>query len=281
MGREGGGSRAGADTAAFLAWAVPRMGLRLRGLRNFRRTLHRRLVRRMAALQIPDLDAYRAWLEVHPDEWAVLATLCRITISRFWRDGAVCERIASTLLPEAARAAEAEGREVRVWSAGCASGEEPYTVALAWHLRVAPTHAGTRLDLLATDSDEVVLERARRGVYEAGSLRELPEELRAKGLVPTDGGFSVREDLRRGVRFLCQDLRREMPRGPFDLILCRNLAFTYFDEGTQQAIAEGLAERLREGGALVVGTDEGVPAVDGLTLLEPCVYVRGPSSRGP
>jgi chemotaxis protein methyltransferase CheR len=266
------------EMVAFLKWACPRLGLRFRGFRNVRGTVHKRLRRRLGQLGIADLGAYRALLEADPSEWDVLGVMCRIPISRFHRDRAVFERIAREILPERARAARAAGRRsVRVWSAGCASGEEPYTIAILWHLDVAPREPGVDLELLATDVDETMIARAERGVYDAGSLRELPEHLRAAAFVPDDGAWRVRTELRRGVAFRREDMRRVMPDGPFDLVLCRNVAFTYFDEPGRHAIAREVIRRLREGGALVVGSHEEVPEeLLALRLRAPCVYESHP-----
>ena len=269
------GRASDAETVAFLDWSIPLLRLRRSGFRNFRGTLRKRLVRRMAELGIEGLAAYRARLEAVPEEWAVLDAICRIPISRFHRDRAVFELLAHEILPERAEAAARDARtSVRIWSAGCASGEEPYTVAILWHLVIAPNHPGVELDLLATDADETMLARAERRSYDEGSLRELPPGLSDVAFV-RDGAFRVREELTRGVTFRREDMRVVMPDGPFDVILCRNAAFTYFDELTQQAVAAQLVARLRSGGAIVIGAHETLPgAFESLRRRAPCVYER-------
>src|SRR5215510_13000639 len=109
------------DCVAFLQWALPRMNLRWKGFRRVRRHLCRDLAHRTAALGLPTLAAYRAHLEQHPDEWRVLDAMCTVTISRFYRDAGMFDRLRRETLPELARKAD---DELRVWSAGCASGEE-------------------------------------------------------------------------------------------------------------------------------------------------------------
>lgn len=273
---EGAGAHA-SDTEAvsFLQWALPRLGLRWPGFRNVRGTVRKRLVRRMAELGLRTLGEYRARLELAPDEWSKLDAMCRIPISRFYRDRAVFDVLAREVLPARARAAQREGRtSVRIWSAGCASGEEPYTLAIVWHLEVAPEHPGLSLDLIATDADETMIARAERRVYEEGSLRELPERLRRSAFLH-DGTLRVRDELTQGVQFRREDMRVVMPDGPFDVILCRNVAFTYFDERTQCAVAAALVARLRSGGALVVGCHESLPAdFEELRRPWPSVYER-------
>ena len=265
-----------AETVAFLQWAVPRIGLRWAGFRNVRGTVRKRLGRRLAELGLRNLTEYRARLETTREEWAVLEAMCRIPISRLYRDRAVFDRLAGELLPERAEAATREHRPaLRVWSAGCASGEEPSTVAILWHLEIAPRHPGLSLDLLATDVDETMIERARQGCYGEGSLRELPARLRDEAFRQDGARWCVRDELRQGVTFRREDVRSAMPDGPFDVILCRNSAFTYFDEPTQQKVADELVTRLRNGGALVVGCHEALPAErPNVRRRAPSVYER-------
>jgi chemotaxis protein methyltransferase CheR len=190
----------------------------------------------------------------HPEEWAAFDDLCHVTISRFYRDRGVFAALEREVVPELARGR----RELRAWSAGCASGEEAYTLALMWELALAPRFPGLRFSVLATDVDDAVLARAREACYGPGSLRDLPEGWR-RGLVEHDGLLCVRPEIKRRVAVSKHDVRAPAPGGPFDLVLCRNLAFTYFDSGLQLGVARLLAESLRPGGALVVGAHETLP----------------------
>lgn len=268
-----------AETVAFLQWSLPRLGLRWPGFRKVRGTVRTRLVRRMEELGAVDIAEYRARLEAEAGEWSVLDAMCRIPVSWFHRDRGVFDRLGREVLPERARAAARSGRtSVRVWSAGCASGEEPYTIAILWYLDVAPREPGVELAVLATDVDETMIARAARGSYAEEALRELPPRLRAEAF-RRDGGWCVREDLRRGITFRREDLRAVVPDGPFDVILCRNAAFTYFDDRAQRAIAEKLVDRLLDGGVLVLGCHERLPRdFEGLSRRAPCIYERGTRS---
>jgi chemotaxis protein methyltransferase CheR len=140
--------------------------------------------------------------------------------------------------------------------AGCASGEEPYSLKIVWDFEVRAAFPDVALSIVATDVDTKVLDRARQGCYGASSLRELPPRLRLRGFEPAGACFRVRPGQREGVTFLHQDLRGDAPPGPFDIILCRNLAFTYFAPRLQQRVLAGFAERLVAGGYLVVGAHE-------------------------
>jgi chemotaxis protein methyltransferase CheR len=189
-----------------------------------------------------EADAYRLYLERNAHEWNALAGLCRVTISRFWRDRAVFESLRDLVLP-------ALGPAVSAWSAGCASGEEPYSLVLA------AADARVEVHVVATDVDPGLLGRARRACYPESSLRELPADLRARAF--EDG--CLRPEYREPVDFLRHDVRDGAPGGPFDVTLCRNLVFTYYADELQLEIGRHLVRSLRPGGALAVGAHEAVP----------------------
>ena len=264
-----------ADCTAFLQWALPRLHLRWHGFRRNQRQVCRRIDQRRAALGLADVAAYRSLLEASPDEWRVLDELCRVTISRFARDRAVWTELVADVLPRLAREASVAGRtSVRAWSAGCGAGEEPFTLAIAWELAVAPHWPNLVLDVLATDLDEVQLGRAAIASFPEGTLRELPDEWRRAAFDQVQDHVHLRERFRARVRFLRHDVRTAPPDGPFDLVLCRNLAFSYFDEPAQRQVAAALRAVLRAGGVLVVGLDEHVPEeVAGFVPSSQFIYV--------
>jgi chemotaxis protein methyltransferase CheR len=248
-----------AECIEFLQWALPRLGRRWPGYRKVRGLVAKRLGRRLRALGLADLAAYRQRLQAQPEEWTALDALLGIPISRFHRDRGVFDSIGSIVLPALARTALDAGRSVLdAWSAGCAGGEEPYTLALLWRWRVQPAFPALPLRIVATDCDAVLLERARLGCYEASSLKELPADLRAAAFEPQDGRWCVRAALRT-VDFRRQDLRDEMPPGPFDLVLLRNVVATYYAADVQRAIIGRIADRMRPGAALVLGIHEALP----------------------
>jgi chemotaxis protein methyltransferase CheR len=257
-----------ADCIAFLQWALPRLDLRWQGFRKVHGQVCKRLKRRMKELGLEDFPAYRQQLTADPDEWKIFDDLCHITISRFFRDSRVFEALSERVLPEIAARAAKEKRTARFWSAGCASGEEPYTLKIVWDLGVAPDFPGVECSVIATDVDEPVLERARKGCYSKGSLRELPEAFVAQGFDRSGSQFCVRPRHRKGVSFLYQDLRSEAPEGLFDLILCRNVAFTYFEPALQHKVLTSLLDDLSVPGYLVLGADERLPQET--SCLVPC-----------
>ncbi|NMO13840.1 chemotaxis protein CheR [Pyxidicoccus fallax] len=251
------------ECVELLQWAAPRLRLRWDGFRRVRGQVCKRIGRRLKDLGLSGAAEYRARLEADSSEWDVLDSLCRVTISRFYRDQRVFDVLRDDLLPALLEQSLARGEPAfRVWSAGCASGEEPYTVSVLFQLGLQPRFPEARLDLVATDADEALLARARRGCYPRGSLRELPAEW-AHAAFPEPGSEPcLAPRFREGVTFLRQDLRAEMPDGPFHLVLCRNVAFTYFAPPLQREVLNKLVARLGPGGLLVIGGHESLPEHD-------------------
>lgn len=246
-----------ADCVRFLRWALPRLGFRWPGFRRVRRQVCRRIAKRLRELGVADLDAYRELLATEPAEWERLAPLCRVTISRFFRDRGLYRALGEEVLP--ALAAAGGSGELSLWSAGCGAGEEPYSLALL--AGRTPELAGVGLRILGTDVDPVQLERARRAVYPGSSLRDLPAGWREAAFTRAgEDLWRLDPGWRRGVELALQDLRHEAPEGRFAAILCRNLAFTYFAEPLQRRVLERLRARLVSGGALIVGGHERLPA---------------------
>jgi chemotaxis protein methyltransferase CheR len=249
----------------FLQWALPQRRLRWPGYRKVRGTVCKRLNTRLAALGLPDPKAYQRYVVTHPQEWAMFDALCPITISSFYRDKGAFEFLAARVLPEVVQAGVARGAKVlRAWSVGCASGEEPYTLSIVWRMGLAETPR-LPLSVLGTDIDDAVLARARGACYPPSSLKHLPGDWVAQGFEKENSGFCLREEFREGVMFEWQDVREVLPAAHFDLILCRNLVFTYFEESLQRATLARLLTRLLRGGVFVIGRHESLPAdVEGL-----------------
>jgi chemotaxis protein methyltransferase CheR len=261
------------DCVAFLQWALPRLGLRWSGFRRVRGQVCKRIDRRIHALGLSGTAAYKAYLSEAATEWATLEALCSISISRFYRDRAVFDALGDRILPQLAeRAAARQPTVVRCWSAGCASGEEPYTLSLLWDQRVASRYQRTTLAILATDVDGHLLERARAACYARSSLRELPPDWIDRAFDRRGDVYCLRNHWRACVELRRQDIRLEQPSGEFDLILCRNVAFTYFGEPVQRAVLAQIADRLRREGFLVIGRHESLPSG---TAFRPVMAVRG------
>ena len=250
-----------AECVTFLQWALPRLGLRWPGYRRVRGQVCKRIDRRIRTLELSGLAAYRSYLSEHATEWAALEAFCSIPISRFYRDQVVFDALGERALPELAERATARAPAmVRCWSAGCASGEEPYTLSLLWDQRVRSRYPLTRLAVVATDVDEHLLERARAACYAKSSLRELPAEWIDRAFDRRGEVYCLRDQWKACIEFRRQGIRLEQPAGEFDLVLCRNVAFTYFSEPVQRAVLARIVERLRADGFLVIGRHESLPS---------------------
>ena len=247
------------DCVAFLQWALPRLDMRWTGFRKVRGQVCKRVKRRLKELGLEGYAAYRQRLETDPQEWCVLDECCHITISRFFRDRDVFELLRRRILPEMARKTAREGRAARIWSAGCASGEEPYTLKILWDVEVAPACPGASLTILATDVDGTMLERAREGCYDEHSLHDLPPHLVTQAFDRFADRFCVRPQHRAGITFLFQDLRKELPSDLFDLVINRYVAFTYFAPPLQRQVLGKMLEHLLPQGYLVIGKHERLP----------------------
>lgn len=177
-----------------------------------------------------------------------------ITVSRFFRGQQSFETLARVLLPDLPSAGE-----VKAWSAGCACGEEPYTLAIVWGERIRPARPRLILRVLATDVREDCLERARRGLYPPSSVRNVPPELRERYFECGPSGYLFRPPAGVVVEFQRADLLEDPPPGGCRVALCRNLAFTYFGPEGQEVAWKALAQALLPGGILVIGDRESLP----------------------
>jgi chemotaxis protein methyltransferase CheR len=244
----------------FLQWVLPHLRMRWPGFRKVRKQLCKRIDRRLRDLNLPSVEEYQAYLNLHTDEWQYLDSLCRITISRFYRDKEIFLVLTREVLPSLICGARERGdTAVRIWSAGCASGEEPYTLAIMWAVELESRFPGMTIDIVATDVDPVMLQRARDARYEFSSLKDLPETWRDQGFTQEDGIYHLKSEYRRDIEFLEQDIRQQQPQGRFDLVLCRNLVFTYFDEALQSELSGRIVDLMHDGAAIVLGVHEHLP----------------------
>ena len=251
------------ECVRFLQWALPRLRMRWAGFRKIRTRVCKRIQRHINSLQLSNVEAYRTYLQDHAEEWHKLDELCQVTISRFYRDKMVFAYLAETVLPKLGQQALQQGRRaLRVWSAGCASGEEPYTLMLLWAFCLRQRFPQLALHILATDTKIDLLNRAKVACYPFSSIRNLPLAWREAAFVKTREEYCLQPGYRQGVIFQHHDIRQPAPARGFDLVLCRNLAFTYYDQALQTRVANQLIDALLPAGALVLGVHEQLPAED-------------------
>jgi chemotaxis protein methyltransferase CheR len=195
--------------------------------------------------------------------------LCRITISRFYRDKGVYGQLADRIIPGLVeQIRRAGGRRLHIWSAGCGSGEEPYSLALLWALQLQQHCPDIVLRILATDIDLQLLHRARKACYPFSSLKDLPAVWRESAFTASAGCYCLQSAFNHPVLFAEHDVRGTVPATALPLILCRNLVYTYCDMDLQCEITQRLGAALQPGGLLVLGSHETLPgAVAGFTPL--------------
>ena len=221
-----------------------------------RPTILRRLQRRMVATGTRQLADYAAYLAQHPEEGGRLVASFLINVTEFFRDPAFYTALRERVLPDLIAYARTQGNVLRIWSAGCATGEEPYSVAILVAEALADELSQFTVQIFATDLDEDALAFARRGVYPAAALVRVPEDLRARAFTQLiDGSYEIAPRIRALVTFGQHDLGQRAPFPRIDLVLCRNVLI-YFTLELQRRALQLFAFALREGGYLALGKAE-------------------------
>jgi two-component system CheB/CheR fusion protein len=231
-------------------------------------TILRRLRGRMIANSDTSIDAYRRRLEADPEEYARLLNSLLIKVTEFFRDPDVFAHVQEKVLPGLIEDARRTGQQLRLWSAGCATGEEAYSLAISAIEAMHDGGAAVDLRVFATDIDRDAVAYARRGLYPETAIQNLPDAIRERYFIETDSGYEVGKPLRSAVVFGEHDLGGRAPFPRIDLVLCRNVLI-YFAVPMQRATLETFAYSLREGGYLVLGPSETVSPLPGPYREEP------------
>jgi chemotaxis protein methyltransferase CheR len=248
-----------------------------------------RLFRRLRALEITSLETYYERVS-HPDQYEERTRMIdAITTNetRFFREPRQFEFMMQQVLPRWRAQAEHGSRpkRVRIWSAGCSSGEEPYSIAmlLAKHL---PAEQGWDVRLLATDISNRVLEKAQRGIYPITKSAELPADLlhtfMLRGTADRQADMKVKIEIQQMIDFRRLNLNQEsnLPEGPFDAIFCRNVLI-YFDMASKRRVVANLARNLTANGFLFVGHAENLNSMfPELRSIEPTILIKAEGSEG-
>jgi len=219
-----------------------------------RSTLMRRMRRRMDARALGSLSEYRDCLELEPEEFSRLFDSLLINVTGFFRDPPAWQALRGKVLPELL-SAESARRPLRVWSAGCATGEEAYTLAIVLVETMGLEDFIGRVKIYATDLDEDALAEARMGVYTERQIAEVSEEFRRKYFEASGTKYAFRRDLRGQVIFGRNDLTRDAPISRVDLLVARN-TLMYFNAETQANIIRKFHFALSNPGFLFLGKAE-------------------------
>lgn len=232
-------------------------------------------MRRLGCSNVAD---YLLRLDRDPRIRSECERLMTVSISRFFRDRRLWEVMKSEILPHLINKC---GDTLKVWSAGCASGEEVYSLKIIWDSINTSEFDLPELQITATDLNSVYLRRALSGVYSMSSLKEVPEEFRTAYFEPhSEGGlFALNLSLKRGITWLIHDFLSDPPKFQFDLIFLRNSLLTYYREDIRNRAFQRVAAQLSPHGFLIIGSHERLPAENpGLHPFFPltCVFTRGP-----
>lgn len=240
--------------------------------------VYSRLARRLRSLGLTSFILYTEYLEDNYDKEIVeLTNAITTNLTSFFREPHHFEFLAKQFLPEIYKK-KFTNRSIRIWSAGCSTGEEPYTIAMTLKENMPP---GNNWDvkLLATDLDTNVVDKAKSGIYTEERVADIEakrlKKWFTKGSGAHDGNVRVSDKLRELITFKQLNLMHEWPmKGKFDLIFCRNVVI-YFDKPTQKILFDRYADVLQTGGYLIVGHSETLFKVtDRFRLLGKTIYQK-------
>lgn len=242
-----------------------------------------RLMRRLRALKIPSFDLYLDFVETAEGRSEIRQMISVLTtnVSHFYREQHHFQMLRDQILPALVSRAT-KGGSVRIWSAGCSSGQEPYSIAME-ALRLDPGVGERDFRILATDIDPVILDVAREAVYPGDAVHGVPAPLRPDFFEKTpEGQYRVRQRLRKLVTFRELNLIGPWPmKRPFDVIFCRNVVI-YFNEVTQRGLWPRFQSALAPGGTIFLGHSERIHELPGLHLKNVGVTAyRRDSGAGP
>ncbi|MGG4142848.1 protein-glutamate O-methyltransferase CheR [Paenibacillus algorifonticola] len=207
------------------------------------------------------------WRKLENDRTLMNEFLDRMTInvSEFWRNPNRWEVLKNQFFPEMLQTSS----RLKIWSAACSTGEEPYTLAMI----LTEIGAIGKSSILATDLDNIVLQKAQEGIYLERSLKDVPPAFRQKYFAPDHGAFAVSNDLKKSIQFKQQNMLHDTFDSGFDLIVCRNVMI-YFTEDAKRILYHKFAKALKPGGILFVGSTEQIfsPAQYGFDTADTFFY---------
>jgi two-component system CheB/CheR fusion protein len=216
--------------------------------------LQRRLLKRIVALNLSTFDEYVDYLEVHPDEFDNLFNAILINATSFFRDPGAWEFLQSQVVPQIL-ADKKSTSTIRIWSAGCATGQEAYTAAMVFAQALGPDAFARRIKIYATDMDDDALSTARQASYTAKEITSVPPELVNTYFERVGTKYAITKECRRCVIFGRHNLLYDAPISRIDLLLCRN-TLMYFNAEAQSRILSSIHFALAEAGVLFLGKAE-------------------------
>jgi len=234
------------------------LGLSWTGYRKVRKGVKKRVSRHMLALKCSNMSEYLTELDRNKDAKQDCDRLMTVSISRFFRDKRMWECLSEEILPGLI---EEDPENILVWSAGCASGEEVYSLKILLDPLFSTSGPSPELNITATDMNPIYLERARTGLYPASSLKEIPHGLRPYYFDPEESGkfYRIKDSLKRGITWQGLNLLSSTLDSQFQIILLRNNLLTYYQDEIKRAALRKVLGCLRPGGFLIIGSHETLP----------------------
>jgi chemotaxis methyl-accepting protein methylase len=226
-------------------------------LAQYRRPyVERRLATRLRSLDLHSYRQYADYLDHHPDEYTQLLDTLTINVTEFFRDKVVWDILESRIVPAMLKEKErGRSRTIRIWSAACATGEEPYSIAMMLLDALGDEASRYLITILGTDLDPEALAVAREGVYDIEHLRRIPPKFQVRYTRAEKDTFEVLPEVRRHVRFKRFNLFEGVPTRAVDLLFCRNV-FIYFDRDQQDRVLDSFWHATARGGYLILGRSE-------------------------
>jgi two-component system CheB/CheR fusion protein len=217
-------------------------------------SIARRISKRLYENHLKTYEEYMDFLDKHPEEYARLFDTLLINVTEFFRDPEAWEALKEEVLPKIL-SRKCKGDSIRVWSAGCASGEEAYTIAMLISDLLGEAAGDYDIRIYATDMDESALNEARKGIYQATSMKHVSKERLQKYFTREDDSFKIKRNIRQMVAFGQQDLITDAPISHLDLIVCRNVLI-YFRQELQGRIITKFHYALDPHGYIFFGKSE-------------------------
>ncbi len=234
------------------------LGLSWQGYRRVRKGIKKRIRRHMQESGYATSEQYLVALEQDKELRTESERLMTVSISRFFRDRALWHALEKKILPDII---ERNREKIRVWFAGCACGEEVFSFAILWDQLQGQFNTLPVLEALATDMNTVYLEKAKEGVFSRSSLKEVPDEVRAKYFLRQEGEerYRIMPLFRMGITWKLHNLLHDPPDESFDIIFLRNNLLTYYKPEISRPALQKIIACLMPGGYLVIGSHEKVP----------------------
>jgi chemotaxis methyl-accepting protein methylase len=224
---------------------------------NYKRpTLLRRIERRLNIHNLPDLPSYVTFIYENPDEIQALLKDLLISVTNFFRDGKAFEVIGNEVLPLLLKGKNSEN-QLRIWVAGCATGEEAYSLAILCAEKTGGILDSPKIQIFATDIDETAIAEAREGLYSINDLADISQERLRRFFIKEGDDYRIRREVRETIMFANHNFLKDPPFSHLDLISCRNVMI-YLNHVAQERMAETFHFALNPGGFLFLGSSESV-----------------------